>query len=107
MCFVCRYKQAEKRFIEALQEAVAGFPPDDPHIPSAKNNLAEFYRNIKRYDDAERLYKEVRRAWSMYVLYLHSVHSKVACNEACPRCAKGARLDPNLPPASTHQPDLL
>ena len=42
-----------------MAEAELGFGSNDPHVASAKNNLAEFYRNIGRYDDAEHLYLEV------------------------------------------------
>jgi len=55
----CRYAEAERRFKEALVEARAGFPPNDPHIPSALHYLAEFYRNLGQLDKAEPLYREV------------------------------------------------
>jgi hypothetical protein len=54
-----RYKQAELKFREALEEAKLGFEPTDPHIASAKNNLAEFLRNTGRFEEAEKLYSEV------------------------------------------------
>lgn len=57
-----RYAQAEAKFREALAEAQLGFEPHDPHIASAKNNLAEFYRNTGQWGKAEELYKEVRGA---------------------------------------------
>jgi hypothetical protein len=47
----------------------AGFDSKDPHIASCKNNLAEFYRNTRQYDKAERLYKEVQRT------PMHSSHA--------------------------------
>jgi hypothetical protein len=56
----CRYKQAEANFLEAVAEAQLGFEPLDPHIPCAKNMLAEFYRNTGRFDKAQSLYLEVR-----------------------------------------------
>lgn len=54
-----RYAEAERRFKEAIAEAVAGFPPGDPHIPSAQHYLAEFYRNTGRYEQAQQLYEQV------------------------------------------------
>ena len=35
-----------------------GFGEDDPHMASACNNLAEFYRIRRQYDEAEPLYKQ-------------------------------------------------
>lgn len=54
-----RYEEAERRFKEAIDEARAGFPANDPHIPSALHYLAEFYRNMGRLDEAEPLYRQV------------------------------------------------
>lgn len=54
-----RYAEAERRFKEAIDEARAGFPANDPHIPSALHYLAEFYRNMGRLDEAEPLYRQV------------------------------------------------
>lgn len=59
-CPDLRYAKAEAKFKEALEEAIKGFDAKDPHIASAKNNLAEFYRNTKQYVKAEPLYIEVR-----------------------------------------------
>jgi hypothetical protein len=56
----CRYAEAERRFREAVAEARLGFPPGDPHIPSALHYLAELYRNTRRYAEAQPLYEEVR-----------------------------------------------
>jgi hypothetical protein len=56
----CRYAEAERRFREAVAEARLGFPPGDPHIPSALHYLAELYRNTRRYNEAQPLYEEVR-----------------------------------------------
>jgi hypothetical protein len=56
----CRYAEAERRFTEAVAEARLGFPPGDPHIPSALHYLAELYRNTRRYEEAQPLYEEVR-----------------------------------------------
>lgn len=52
-------REAEKRFLEALEEAKLGFGPGDAHVASCLNNLAEFYRNTGRYGEAEGRYKEV------------------------------------------------
>lgn len=60
-CAAGRYVQAEAKFVEALAEAQLGFGARDPHLASAKNNLAEFYRNTRQWAKAEVLYKEVRR----------------------------------------------
>jgi hypothetical protein len=43
---------------QALELAAQGFGPNDPHVASAANNLAEFYRLRRRYDEAEPLYKQ-------------------------------------------------
>ncbi|GBG00220.1 hypothetical protein Rsub_12705 [Raphidocelis subcapitata] len=53
-----RYDEAEARFKAALAEARKGFPPEDLHIPSALNMLAEFYRNTRRFGEAAALYQE-------------------------------------------------
>ncbi|KAI8464610.1 MAG: hypothetical protein J3K34DRAFT_526045 [Monoraphidium minutum] len=53
-----RFDEAEVQFRLALSEARKGFPPDDLHIPSALNMLAEFYRNTRRHEEAAALYKE-------------------------------------------------
>ena len=45
--------------MEVVAEARLGFPPDDLHIPSALNMLAEFYRNTRRPARAAELYQEV------------------------------------------------
>ncbi|KAL6634353.1 hypothetical protein ACP70R_027024 [Stipagrostis hirtigluma subsp. patula] len=50
--------EAEKLFQAALQEAKDGFGVRDPHVASALNNLAEFYRLRKECDKAEQLYLE-------------------------------------------------
>ncbi len=52
-------REAEKRFLEALEEAKLGFGPGDAHVASCLNNLAEFYRNTGRYEEAEARYKQV------------------------------------------------
>ncbi|XP_027911330.1 kinesin light chain 3 isoform X2 [Vigna unguiculata] len=50
--------EAEKLFLSAIQEAKEGFGEQDPHVASACNNLAEFYRVKKAFDKAEPLYLE-------------------------------------------------
>ncbi|KAF0892940.1 hypothetical protein E2562_020058 [Oryza meyeriana var. granulata] len=50
--------EAEKFFQAALHEAKEGFGLRDPHVASALNNLAEFYRLKKEYERAELLYLE-------------------------------------------------
>uniref|UniRef100_A0A0E0KNL2 Uncharacterized protein n=1 Tax=Oryza punctata TaxID=4537 RepID=A0A0E0KNL2_ORYPU len=50
--------EAEKLFQAALHEAIEGFGLRDPHVASALNNLAEFYRLKKEYEKAELLYLE-------------------------------------------------
>ncbi|KAF8702842.1 hypothetical protein HU200_032676 [Digitaria exilis] len=50
--------EAEKLFLAALLEAKEGFGLRDPHVASALNNLAEFYRLKKEYEKAELLYLE-------------------------------------------------
>ncbi|ESW35368.1 hypothetical protein PHAVU_001G229300 [Phaseolus vulgaris] len=50
--------EAEKLFLSAVQEAKEGFGEQDPHVASACNNLAEFYRVKKAFDKAEPLYLE-------------------------------------------------
>ncbi|KAL6906084.1 hypothetical protein ACP4OV_003685 [Aristida adscensionis] len=50
--------EAEKLFQAALHEAKVGFGPRDPHVASALNNLAEFYRLRQDYNKAELLYLE-------------------------------------------------
>ncbi|KAF8703983.1 hypothetical protein HU200_031464 [Digitaria exilis] len=50
--------EAEKLFLAALLEAKEGFGLRDPHVASALNNLAEFYRSKKEYEKAELLYLE-------------------------------------------------
>uniref|UniRef100_J3N1P5 Uncharacterized protein n=1 Tax=Oryza brachyantha TaxID=4533 RepID=J3N1P5_ORYBR len=50
--------EAEKFFQAALHEAKEGFGLRDPHVASALNNLAEFYRLKKQYEKAELLYLE-------------------------------------------------
>lgn len=45
--------------MQAVEKAREGFGPDDPHMASACNNLAEFYRLRRQYDKAEPLYTQV------------------------------------------------
>ncbi|KAL0425049.1 UNVERIFIED_CONTAM: hypothetical protein Sradi_1039700 [Sesamum radiatum] len=51
-------EQAEKFFRSALEEAREGFGERDPHVASACNNLAEFFRLKKDFESAEPLYLE-------------------------------------------------
>ena len=44
----------------ALSEAIKGFGADDPHTAAARQNLAEQYRVMRKYDLALPLYNEVR-----------------------------------------------
>lgn len=46
--------------LQAVEMAREGFGEDDPHMASACNNLAEFYRIRRQYDAAEPLYRQVR-----------------------------------------------
>jgi len=43
----------------ALSEAIKGFGSDDPHVAAARQNLAEQYRVMHKYDMALPLYNEV------------------------------------------------
>ncbi|KXZ45300.1 hypothetical protein GPECTOR_56g396 [Gonium pectorale] len=75
-----KYAQAEAKFREAVAEAQLGFEPGDPHIASAKNNLAEFLRNTGRWDEAERLYKEAldlleRNFGEKHWLFVSALHN--------------------------------
>lgn len=45
--------------LQALECAREGFGADDPHMASACNNLAEFYRLRRQYEAAEPLYRQV------------------------------------------------
>ena len=73
----------------ALSEAIKGFGSDDPHVAAARQNLAEQYRVMHKYDMALPLYNEVihshasslwrgcqasRWMW-LYVLYRVSQYS--------------------------------
>ena len=57
-----RHAEAESFLRRALAAARAGWGDDDPHVASAANNLAEFYRLRRRYAEAEPLYKQVTEA---------------------------------------------
>jgi hypothetical protein len=43
----------------ALAEAIKGFGDDDPHVAAARQNLAEQYRVMQKYDMALPLYNQV------------------------------------------------
>lgn len=53
-----RHGEAERYFKKAVEMAREGFGEDDPHMASACNNLAEFYRIRRQYDAAEPLYRQ-------------------------------------------------
>lgn len=65
LCQECRVhlqrklEDAEKYMTAALSEAVKGFGMDDPHTAAARQNLAEQYRVMRKYDLALPLYNEV------------------------------------------------
>ncbi len=52
------YVEAEKQFMQALQEAEK-FSPNDPRLRLTLNNLAETYRDQKRHSEAEPFYKRL------------------------------------------------
>mmetsp|Transcript_6649 Transcript_6649/g.13201 ORF Transcript_6649/g.13201 Transcript_6649/m.13201 type:complete len:501 (+) Transcript_6649:35-1537(+) len=52
------YDQAQAYLEKAVEKAVKGFGADDPHVASAKQNLAELYRLTKQYDKAAPLYDD-------------------------------------------------
>ncbi|KAL2645489.1 hypothetical protein R1flu_013076 [Riccia fluitans] len=56
-----RLDEAEKYFVQALEEAKQGFGEKDPHVASSFNNLAELYRMKKDYARAEPLFLEAVR----------------------------------------------
>lgn len=53
-----KYDQAHAYLEKAVEKAVKGFGADDPHVASAKQNLAELYRLTKQYDKAAPLYDD-------------------------------------------------
>ncbi|GIL59392.1 hypothetical protein Vafri_14249 [Volvox africanus] len=82
-----KYAQAETKFREAVAEAQLGFVANDPHIASAKNNLAEFLRNTGRWDEAEALYKEAldlleRNFGEKHWLFVAALHNLALSYEA-------------------------
>ena len=50
----------------ALSEAIKGFGDDDPHVAAARQNLAEQYRVMHKYNLALPLYNKVRSACCQY-----------------------------------------
>ena len=52
------YDQARAYLEKAVEKAIKGFGADDPHVASAKQNLAELYRLTKQYDKAAPLYDD-------------------------------------------------
>ncbi|GLC58375.1 hypothetical protein PLESTB_001352100 [Pleodorina starrii] len=82
-----KYAQAEAKFREAVSEAQLGFESGDPHIASAKNNLAEFLRNTGRWAEAEQLYKEAldlleRNFGEKHWLFVAALHNLALSYEA-------------------------
>lgn len=51
-----KFDEAERLFKSAIDEAIKGFGPRDPHVASSYNNLAELYRVRKAFEKAEPLY---------------------------------------------------
>ena len=54
-----KLEDAEKYMTAALAEAIKGFGDDDPHVAAARQNLAEQYRVMQKYDMALPLYNQV------------------------------------------------
>ncbi|XP_040378880.1 uncharacterized protein LOC102716117 isoform X2 [Oryza brachyantha] len=99
--------EAEKFFQAALHEAKEGFGLRDPHVASALNNLAEFYRLKKQYEKAELLYLEaieileesfgsddIRVGTALHSLGIcYHLQRKFAQAQTCHECAlKGKKL---------------
>ena len=59
-CSQHKLEDAEKYMSAALSEAIKGFGNDDPHVAAARQNLAEQYRVMHKYDLALPLYDKVR-----------------------------------------------
>ena len=49
-----------KFMTHALEEARLGYGEKDPHVGAALVNLAEVHRNLRDFDKAEELCKEVQ-----------------------------------------------
>lgn len=54
-----KLKDAEKHMSVALTEAIKGYGADDPHTAEARQNLADRYWEMHKYDLAVPLYEEV------------------------------------------------
>lgn len=52
------YQEAQVFLCKALHHAEKGFGETDPHVASAKQNLAELYRLMKQFDKAAPLYED-------------------------------------------------
>lgn len=52
------YQEAQGFLCKALHHAEKGFGETDPHVASAKQNLAELYRLMKQFDKAAPLYED-------------------------------------------------
>ena len=59
-CLQHKLEDAEKYMSAALSEAIKGFGDDDPHVAAARQNLAEQYRVMHKYNLALPLYNKVR-----------------------------------------------
>lgn len=106
-----RHTEAESFFLRALEAARAGFGPEDAHVASACNNLAEFYRLRRQFDKAEPLYREVgcKRSAGPAWMLLQATAGRVARRwraAAAPggsrflRSAAAPRAAPSTPPYS-------
>lgn len=89
----CRHAEAERRFLEALEEAKLGFGEEDAHIASCKNNLAEFYRHTGKYDKAEELYLQVGAAGSATGMIDDSNSKKTKLSFQVRQCRKAGPPD--------------
>ena len=59
LCLQRKLKDAEQYMSAALSEAIKGFGSDDPHTAEARQNLADHYSVMHKYDLAVPLYEEV------------------------------------------------
>ena len=66
-CLQHKLEDAEKYMSAALSEAIKGFGDDDPHVAAARQNLAEQYRVMHKYNSALPLYNRVRSACRPYL----------------------------------------
>lgn len=73
-----------------------GFGEDDPHVASACNNLAEFYRLRRQFDLAEPLYQQVGGPCSAWPR-----GAQQALVWVCRVCPRRRRARPGTSPASS------